>query len=76
MAEVDKDATKVAVVFLDAVVQGADMRLIQEAQDMLLELATAFAGNDLNQRDPLGNRLLHHTIKLALDPVAAIINVV
>jgi hypothetical protein len=74
--EVDKDATEVLVVFFDAMIQLADVRLIQKAQDFFLELPAAFAGNNLDQLNLLGQRFLYDAIEFGVDLTAAIVDVV
>jgi hypothetical protein len=43
---------------------------------MLFELAAAFAGNDLDQGDPLCDRLLDHPIQLRVNLVATVVDIV
>ena len=76
VAKVDKDAPKVAVVFFKAVVERPNVGLIEKAQHPLLELTAALTGNNLNQGNPLVNRLLDNPVKLRLDPVIAVVDVV
>ena len=74
--EVDKDAPEIFVVFFNAVVELADMALIQEAQHSLLELATALAGNDFNERNLLCQCLLDNAIEFRINLSTAVVNVV
>ena len=48
MAEMHKNAAKIAIVFLHAVIQALDVRLVEKAQHMLLELPAAFTRDDLD----------------------------
>jgi hypothetical protein len=72
----DEDPAKVAIILFETMVQCTNMRLVQEAQHMLLELATAFTRDNFNQRNAFRNRFLHHPIELALDPIITIIDIV
>jgi hypothetical protein len=74
--EVDKGTTEILVVLFDPVVQWADVRLIQKAQDFFLELPAAFAGNNLDQLNLLVKRGLHNAIELDVNLTAAIVDVV
>ena len=74
--EVNKDTTEILVVLFDAMIQLADVPLIQEAQDFLLELPAAFAGNNLDQLNFLGQRFLYDAIEFGVDLAAAIVDVV
>jgi hypothetical protein len=74
--EVDKNTPKVFVVFLDAVIEFFDVTLIQKPQHLFLELSTAFAGDDLNQFDPLFDGFLHDAVQFRVDLVAAIVDFV
>lgn len=47
----DKDASEILVVFFDAMIQRANVFLIQKAQHLFLELPAAFARNDFDQFD-------------------------
>jgi hypothetical protein len=76
MTEVDEDAPEVAIIFLDAVIECANMRLIEKPKYMLFELAAAFARNDLHQGNPLRNGLLHDPVQLGVNLIAPIIDVV
>ncbi len=70
----NKDTPKVFVVLLDAVVQFADMRLIQKTQNFFLELTTPFTGNNLDESDFLVNGFLHNAIQFSINLAAAIVN--
>lgn len=74
VTEVDEDTTKITIIFFDAVVEWPNMRLIQKAQHMFLELTAAFARDNLNQGNALINSFLNDTIELRLDLVAFIVN--
>lgn len=76
MLEVDEDAAKVFVVLFDAVVHGADMLLVEKAEDTLFELAAAFAGDDFDEGDALLNRFVHDALEFGLDFVALVVDVV
>jgi hypothetical protein len=72
----DKDTPEVTVVFLKTVIQLTNMPLVEKAQDTLLELPAPFAWNNLDQSDPLGDRLLDNPIQVRINLVAAIIEIV
>ena len=76
MAKMDKDATKVAVVFFDPMVERANVRLVEETQDLFLERAAPFAGNDLDQVYFTVNRLLDDIVERGVNLLAAVVNVV
>ena len=72
----NKDAAEVLVIFFDAMIQRADVRLIQEAQHFLLELSAALAGDDLDQFDLALERFFHDAVQLRIDLLAAVVDVV
>jgi len=76
MPEVHEDAPEVLVVLLDAVVEGTDVLLVEEAEDALFELAAAFAGDDFDQSDALFDGFVDDALKLGLDFVAFVVDVV
>ena len=76
MPEVDEDAAKVAVVFFHSMIQLADVRLIQETQDLFLELAAPFAGDNLDEIDLFVDRLLHDAVEFSIDLTAVVVDVV
>ena len=47
----DKYPSEVFIVFFDTVIELLDVSLIEKPQHFLLELPTAFAGDNLNQFD-------------------------
>jgi hypothetical protein len=73
--KVDKDPSKVAIVLLDPVVQLANVGLVEEPQNLFLERATPFAGDDLDEIDFPVDCLLQDTTEFSVDLVAAIVNV-
>lgn len=72
--EMNKDTTKILIVFFYAMIQLFDMTLIQEPQHFFLELPTAFAWDDLNQIDFSVNRFLHNAIQFFFDHIAFVVN--
>jgi hypothetical protein len=72
----DEEASKVAAVFFDAMIFRPDVLAVEEAQDTFLELAAAFPGNDLDQADPLADRLVDHPLQFGVNRLAAIEDVV
>lgn len=74
--EVDEDASEIFIVLFEAMIQFLDLWLVQEPQYFLLELPTAFAGDDLNEFDFPVNRFLHNPIKFRVDLIAAVVYVV
>ena len=76
MPKVDKDAAKVVVVFFHSMIQLADVRLIQETQDLFLELPAPLAGDDLDKIDLFVDRLLHDAVEFSIDLTAAVVDVV
>ena len=76
MLEMDKDATKVAVVLFDAVIELADVGLIQKSQYLFLELPASFPGDNFDEINFLVERLLHNPIQLGVNLTTAVVNVV
>ena len=76
MFEMDKDATEILVVLFDAMVQLADVRLIQKAQHFFLELPASLARNNLDEINFPVNRFLHNAIEFGVDLSTAIVDVV
>ena len=75
LLEMHEDATEVLVVLLNAMIQRADMFLIQEAQHFLLELPAALARNDFNQSNLAIDGLSYDAVKFHINQTAAIINI-
>ena len=76
MFEMDKDAAEILVVLFDAMVELADVRLIQKAQHFFLELPAALAGNDFDEINLLVHRFLDNAIEFRVNLSAAIVDVV
>ena len=74
--KVDKDAAEVAVVLFHPVVQLADMRLIEETEDLFLELPAPFAGDDFDEIDLFVDRFLDDPVEFGIDLTAAVVDVV
>ena len=74
--EMDKDTAEILVVLFDAMVQLADVRLIQKAQHFFLELPAAFARNNFDEINLFVNCFLHNSIELSVNLTAAIVDVV
>jgi hypothetical protein len=67
---------KILVILFQAMVKLLNMSLIQKSQHLLLELAAAFAGNDLDQLYFPVQGLLHNAIQRRIDLIAAVVDVV
>lgn len=76
MFEMDKDASEILVVLFDAMIQLADVRLIQKAQHSFLELPASLARDNLDEINFLINRFLHNAIEFGVNLSAAIVDVV
>ena len=76
MLEMDKDATKVAVVLFDAVIELADVRLIQKSQHLFLELPAPFPRDNFDEINSLVERFLHNPIQFGVNLATAIVDVV
>lgn len=76
VSEMNKYPAKVAVILFKAVIERPNVGLIEKTQHPLFELAAAFTRNDLDQRNPPVNCILHNPVEFRLDPVAAVIDVV
>src|SRR3954453_19331967 len=75
-AEVDEDPTEVVRVLLHPVVERLHLLLLEEAQDSFLQLAGPLAGNDLDERRPLGHGLVDDRPQRPLDLPAVVVDVV
>jgi hypothetical protein len=73
--EVNEYPPKILVILLQAVIKLLNMSLIQESQHFLLELAAALARNDLDQLYLPVHGLLDNAIKLRIDLIAAVVDV-
>ncbi len=71
-----ENTTEIFIVFLDPVVELFYYRLIQKTQNTFFELSAPFAGDDLNQRNPLAYSLVHDTAKLGIDRLPFVENIV
>ena len=70
--EVDKDSAVVFVVFFYPEVKLLDLRLVQEPKNVFFQLAAAFAGNNLDERDALVDRFLDYPVQFGFDIFASI----
>lgn len=71
----NKDATEILVVFLNTMIQLFNVALIQKAQHFLFELPAAFAGDNFDQLNFLGDGFLHDAIEFGIDLAAVIVDV-
>ena len=62
MFEMNENAPEILVVFFDAMIELANVRLIQESQNLFLELPAAFARNDFDEIDFSVDSFLHDPI--------------
>ena len=74
--EVDEDPPEIFFFFFNAMIQLFNMSLVQEPKYLFLQLSTAFAGDNLDQFYFPVNRFLQNTVKLRVDLIAAIVDVV
>src|SRR3972149_14861 len=72
--EVDEDAPEVLVVLFQAVVELLHVRLVEEAEHLLLELARPLAGDDLHRGDALVERLVHNAAEGFVDFPAPVVD--
>ena len=75
MSKMNKDTPKVFAIFLNSMILGTNVGLIEKAQHPFFQLATAFAGNDFYQFDALLDRFLNNPVQLCLDLTAAVVGV-
>src|SRR3954463_9571745 len=75
-AEVDEEPAPVVAVLLDPVVQRLDLLLFEEPQHLLLQLAGALAGDDLDRRGLLGDGLVDDAAQGPVDLLALVEDVV
>lgn len=76
MFEMHKDASEILVVFFDAMVELANVRLIQKAQNFFLERAASLARNNFDEINFPVNRFLDNAIQFRINLSAAIVDVV
>src|SRR6516165_4318357 len=72
----DEKPPEVLGVLLDAVIERFDLLLLQESEHPLLELARAFARDDLNDRRLLGDRLVDDRPQSPVDVLPTVVDVV
>src|SRR5688572_7443155 len=75
-AEVDEEAAPVVAVLLDPVIELLDLSLVEEAQHLLLQGATALARDDLDEGGLLLDRLVDDPAQGPIDLVALVEDVV
>jgi hypothetical protein len=76
MLEMNKNAPEILVVFFDAMVELANVRLIQKAQHLFLELPATLARNNFDEIDFLVDSFLYDSIQFRVDLTTAIVNIV
>lgn len=76
MAKMDKNTPKIAAVLVDPMIHGTNMGLVEKTQHMLFQLPAALAGDDLDQRDTLVDRLFHNPVQLIVNLAPPIIDIV
>jgi hypothetical protein len=74
--EVDEDAPEVFIILFQAMVQAADVGLVQKPQHPFFELSTTLPRNNLDQGYLTVNRLLDDLFELGVYLIAFIIYVV
>src|SRR6516164_4297402 len=72
----DEKPPEVLGVLLDAVIERFDLLLLQESEHPLLELARAFARDDLNDRRLLGDRLVDDRPQSPVDVLPTVVDIV
>jgi len=72
----DEDPSKVLVVFFDAVIEGFDVRFVEETENFFLKLPAAFAGDDLHEGDLLTNRFIDNAVEFLIEGAAVVVDVV
>ena len=75
-AEVHEDATEVVRVLLYPVVEGLDLLLLKETQDVFLQGTRTLPGDDLHQGSLLGNGLVDDGAKCPVYLRALVVDVV
>lgn len=74
--EAHEESPEVPAILVDAMVLLLDLRLLQEAKHLLLELARAFAVNDLDHIDLLAHSLGNDAVQRLIDLPATIVDFV
>jgi hypothetical protein len=74
--KMDEDSSEIFIILFNAMVQFFDMSLVQKTQNLLFQLAAAFAGNNFNQFNPFIQRFLNDAVEFSVNLLAAIVNVV
>jgi hypothetical protein len=72
----DKNPSEILIILFDAVIKLSDVSLVQKTKHLFLELAAAFAWNDLNEIDLSFKCFLNDTVELRIDLVTAVVNIV
>jgi hypothetical protein len=67
---------EVITVLVDPVVHLLDMRLLKEADHLLLQLSAALAGDDLHHWNTLVHRFFHQLVQGTIDVAPLVIDVV
>jgi hypothetical protein len=75
-AEMHEKPPVILGVFLDPVIQGLDLFLIEEPENPLLELARPFTGNDLDHRRFLRHCFIDDVPQRSVDVLTPVINIV
>ena len=76
MSKMDEYTSKILIVFFEAMVERANVGLIEKAQDVLLQLAAAFAGDNFDQIDAAVHSFLDNSIEFFLDGISPVVDVV
>ena len=69
-----KDTAVVLIVLLQPMIELLYLRLHQEADNVLFKLPAALAGDNLNQSDPIFDRLGDDAVQLRVDGRALVVN--
>jgi hypothetical protein len=73
---VNEDPAEVVGILLHSIVESLDLPLVEEAQDPFLQLATALAGDYLDQPGFLLDCLVNDCSKGSIDVLTSVVDVV
>jgi hypothetical protein len=72
----DKDPAEILIVFLYAMIEIFNFRLLQKTYHMFLQLPAAFARDDLNEWDLLPHSFFNNPAKLCFDRLRLVKDIV
>ena len=75
MLKTHKNPPEILAIFVNTMIKGTNMLLVEKAEHLLFELPASLTGDNFHECNFLFNRLLDDAIEFSVNFIAAIINI-